>query len=215
MASSNVNQSLAGAQLLYGSPPTPQAIDAATQTLGTYAPQDSSGYGTDYTTQDLTPPSAPTPPSPVLESSPEWNAYLNALGLQKNQFASDIQRQRDIARASAQFQSQSLTPQFDQQRRGITASAEGRGMARSGQLQRNLAENRASQGVQQTGIQNALNTQLSDLEASLAQKNVDLATQQAQQRATMVGQGYVSNGFYDPGFDYSKFQKAAQSGYFG
>jgi hypothetical protein len=127
---------------------------------------------------------------PVLESSPEWMAFINALGLEKNQFASDIARREALARQAAKFQVDSLKPQYDQQRRGIAGSAESRGVARSGQFQRTLAESRAGQGRQTTGIQQALQSSISDYESQLAQKRLSLDSQQQQQRATMLAGGY-------------------------
>lgn len=154
-----------------------------------YAAPDSGGGGGgdsgSYATAE-----APAP-AKILEQSPEWIAYLNSLGLEKSQFAADIERQRGLARAEADFRKQSLGPQFDQQRRNISASNESRGMARSGQQLRDLAVSRAAQNRQSTGIDMGLNATVSGLESSLAQKNLDLESQKQAQAASMIGAGYV------------------------
>ncbi len=171
------------------------------QAFAGWAPQPTSGGGGDYSggyaqaapadySQIQSAIDQALAARPILEASPEWKAYLNALGLEKNQFAADIARQEAQARAAAQFQTEGLKPQYDQQRRGITGNAESRGMSRSGQLQRGLAENRAAEGRQTTGIQQALQSAIGNLEGSLANKNVNLETQQQQQRASMLAAGY-------------------------
>ena len=130
---------------------------------------------------------------PILETSPEWTAYLNALGLEKSQFAADIERQRALAKSQTEYNLSQIGPQYDQQRRGITASAEGRGMARSGAFQRDLAENKANETRMKAGVQQGLDSTLSNLESQLAQKNMDLASRQAGQQLSMIGQGYKSD----------------------
>lgn len=146
---------------------------------------------------------------PVLDSSPEWLAYINALGLQKNQFAADVARQEAIARQAQEFKINALKPQYEEQRRGLTSRAEGRGInSTSGVFQRQLAVNRANQGTQESAIRQATAAQLSNLESQLAQKNLDLEAQRQQQRASMLSAGYQP-------FDWTKFQQAANSGYFG
>lgn len=138
-----------------------------------------------------------TPPDRILEQSPEWLAYINALGLQKGQFAADIARQREIAGANAGYQKSLVEPQYDKQRRGITASNESRGMVRSGQQQRQLATSRGDQSRAYAGIYQNLQNTLSDLESSAAQKNLELDTQRAQQQAQMIQSGYKTNGLYN------------------
>lgn len=138
----------------------------------------------DYATQE-----APAPVK-LLEAQPEWIAYLNSLGLEKNQFAADIERQRGLARANAEFQTKSLEPQYAEKRRNLTAGNESRGMARSGKQLRDLSVSRANQTRQQAGIQQGLTNTLSGLESSLAQKNLELETQKRMQEAQMIGQGY-------------------------
>lgn len=138
-----------------------------------------------------------TPPDRILEQSPEWLAYINALGLQKGQFAADIARQREIAGANAKFAAGGVEPEFAKQRRGITVGNEARGMVRSGQQQRQLAESRGAQGRAYSGIYQNLQNTLSDLESNLAQKNLELDVQREQQRASMLSSGYKSNGLYD------------------
>lgn len=138
--------------------------------------------------------------APVLETSPEWTAYLNALGLEKSQFAADIERQRALAKSQTEYNLSQIAPQYDTQRRGITSSAEGRGMVRSGAFQRDLAENKANEARTKAGVQQGLDTTLSNLESQLAQKNMDLASRQAQQQATMIGSGYRSDPLAGLGF---------------
>ena len=144
---------------------------------------------------------------PILESSPEWTAYLNALGLEKSQFAADIERQRALAKSQTEYNLSQIKPQYDEQRRGITASAEGRGMARSGQFQRDLAVNKAAEARTRAGVQQGLDSTLSNLESQLAQKNIDLAAREAQQKATMIGQGYKSDPNALPNWDWNALAK--------
>ena len=73
--------------------------------------------------------SAPAPaPKRDLASSPEWQAYLAALGLDRSQFEANIQRQRELTTSQAGFQAAGVEPQYSKQRRGITSGSEGRGM---------------------------------------------------------------------------------------
>lgn len=144
---------------------------------------------------------------PILETSPEWTAYLNALGLEKSQFAADIERQRALAKSQTEYNLSQVKPQYDQQRRGITAGAEGRGMARSGAFQRDLAENKAAEARTKAGVQQGLDSTLSNLESQLAQKNMDLAAREAQQRTTMIGQGYKSDPGALPNWDWNALSK--------
>ena len=125
----------------------------------------------------------------TLASSPEWLAYLNALGLEQSTFAADIARQRGLYQSEANRQIADLGPQYDIQRRGITGNAEGRGVLRSGEFQRRLAENRATQGRQVGGIQGGLTGQLGNLQSQLAQKQIDVAARRAQQQLSMLGSG--------------------------
>lgn len=183
----------------------------AAQAQPAYYPQDySGGGGTGNYVQSYDVPQGPaydpgslyyqpayTPPDKILEQSPEWLAYINALGLQKSQFAADIARQREIAGANAAFARAGVEPQYAQQRRGITSGAESRGMARSGELQRNLATSRGQEQRAYSGIYQNLQNTLSDLQSNLAQKNLELDAQREQQKAQMLGNGYKSNGLYD------------------
>ena len=130
------------------------------------------------------------PPRRELASSPEWLAYLNALGLEENTFRADIERQRGVVASDADRQIADLKPQYAQQRRGITGSLESRGMLRSGEFTRKLAESRAGEGRAQGGIRAGLTSQLSGLESSLANKMIDLGARRAQQELSMRGQGY-------------------------
>ncbi len=150
-----------------------------------------------YATSETAVPSQPgtvAAPTKVIETSPEWLAYINALGLQKDQFAADIARQREIAGGNFAFARAGVEPQYALQRRNITSSAEGRGMLRSGQLQRDLATSRGAENRDYSGIYQNLTNTLSDLQSQLAAKNVDLASQRAQQYGTLLGSGYTSNG---------------------
>ena len=79
------------------------------------------------------------PPRRELASSPEWLAYLNALGLEENTFRADIERQRGLVRSDADRQIGDLGPGYEQQRRGISGSLESRGMSRSGEKLRRLS----------------------------------------------------------------------------
>lgn len=131
------------------------------------------------------------PPRPELASSPEWLAYLNALGLEENQFRADVDRQRATAKLAAEQQIAGLGPQYDIQRRNITGSLESRGMARSGEKARRLADSRAAQGQQTSSIQSALTQQLSGLESNLAQRLIDIGSRRADRELQLRSQGYV------------------------
>lgn len=133
---------------------------------------------------------APPPPKP-LASSPEWLAYLNALGLEENQFRADIDRQRSFAQSAAAQQIGQLEPQYAQQRRNIAGSQEARGMARSGESLRRFAESRAAQGRDTSNINMGLAQTLSGLETSLANKMMDLGARRAQQELSLRASGYV------------------------
>lgn len=130
-------------------------------------------------------------PTRSLASSPEWLAYLNALGLEQNQFEADIARQRGVLQSAADQQIGDLTPQFDQSRRGISGGLYARGMERSGEKMTKLAESRAAQGRAVGGIQTALAGQLSGLETQLAGKLMDIGARRASQELALRTSGYV------------------------
>jgi hypothetical protein len=130
------------------------------------------------------------PPRPQLASSPEWLAYLNSLGLQQDQFTADIQRQRGVAQAAAAQQAADITAQGPQERRNITGGLETRGMARSGQLVRTLAEQRAGEGRRQAAVQSGLAQNLSQLESQLSNKMIELGAKRADQELSLRSQGY-------------------------
>lgn len=132
------------------------------------------------------------PPRPSLASSPEWLAYLNALGLEQGQFEADIARQRGVYAADATRQIGDLGPIHDLQRRGITGSLEARGAVRSGEFLRRLADNRAAQGRETGAIQGGLALKQSDLESQLAQKMIDINARKAAQELQLRAQGYTS-----------------------
>lgn len=146
------------------------------------APED---YGMDYGMAAAAPITRP------LATSPEWLAYLSALGLEESQARADVDRMRGIYQSEAQRLKQDLVPQYGQQRRGITGSLEARGMARSGELLRRLAESRAAEGRQAAGIEANLAGQVGQLESQLAQRMGSLASQRAQQELALRAQGYV------------------------
>lgn len=134
---------------------------------------------------------AAPPPRPQLASSPEWLAYLNSLGLEQGQFTADIQRRRALAQSMAAQQAADITAQGPQERRQITGSLESRGMARSGQLVRSLAEQRAGEGRRQGQVQTALAGNLSDLETQLSEKLINLGAKRADQELNLRAQGYT------------------------
>ena len=162
-------------QMLTTQPSTPTTPDYA-------APSDTTGDMTGYST-----PMA----APRLATSPEWLAYLSALGLEESQARADVDRMRGIYQSEAERLKQDLVPQYGQQRRGITGSLEARGMSRSGELLRRLAENRAAEGRQRAGIEANLAGQVGQLESQLAQRIGSLASQRAQQEMALRAQGYV------------------------
>lgn len=131
------------------------------------------------------------PPARQLSTSPEFQAYLSALGLEEMQARADVDRMRGLYQSEAARLKQDLVPQYGQQRRGIAGSLEARGMARSGEYLRRLAENRAAEGRQRAGIDANLAGQVSQLESQLAQRMGSLASQRAQQELSLRSQGYV------------------------
>ena len=126
----------------------------------------------------------------VLAESPEWLAYLNALGLEEEQFRSDIDRTKGLYGAEKDRQLQDLPAGYMQQRRGISGSLETRGMSRSGEFLRKLAENRAAQGRAEGAVQGQYAFQLGSLESQLAQKMIDINARKAQQELSLRSQGY-------------------------
>lgn len=130
-------------------------------------------------------------PPRQLATSPEWLAYLNALGLEESQFRADIDRQRAFAKSAAEQQLLGLVPQYDKQRRGIAHGSEAAGMSRSGGLLKGLADSRASQGRDESNINQALGSTLSGLESQLAQRMMDLGARKAQQELSLRASGYV------------------------
>ena len=142
----------------------------------------------------MAPDSAASYAAPVtrpLASAPEWLAYLSALGLEESQARADTDRMRSMYQSEAARQKQDLIPQYGQARRNIAGGMEARGMARSGEMLRRLAENRAQQGRQTAGIEAGLAGQIGQLESNLAQRLGSLASQRAQQELSLRSQGYV------------------------
>lgn len=127
----------------------------------------------------------------VLAESPEWLAYLNALNMEEQQFRADIDKSRALYQSDAERQKQDLVPVYGQSRSGIAGSLESRGMARSGELLRRLAQNRAQEGRQRSGIDASLAGQNLGLEQQLAQKILSLGTQRADREMSMRAQGFV------------------------
>ena len=142
------------------------------------------------TSYDMTGYAAPAP-TRRLDTAPEWLAYLSALGLEESMARADVDRMRGLYQSEAARLKQDLIPQYQQQRRGIAGSLETRGMARSGEYLRRLAENRAMQGRQQAGIEANLAGQVGQLESQLAQRMGSLASQRAQQELSLRSQGYT------------------------
>lgn len=168
--------------------PGGQFYDQPAAASDPYAPDGgySGGYGSDGGYGALAPP-----PRPKLAESPEWLAYLSALGLEQSQFEADIARQRGIAGAETIRQIGELGPQYQIQRRNISGRMEDRGMVRSGEFLRRLSENRATQGRQEAGIQAGLTQQLSSLESQLAQKMTDIGARRADRELQLRSAGYV------------------------
>ena len=127
----------------------------------------------------------------LLAESPEWLAYLNALNFEESQFRSDIDKQKALYTSESERQLTDLPAGYQSQRRGISGSMESRGMSRSGEFLRRLAENRAQQGRAEGAIKGQLAFQTGSLESQLAQKLLDINARKAQQELQMRGQGYV------------------------
>lgn len=154
--------------------------DTAVPSMSTDTGSDTGGYTM-----------AAAPATRDLATAPEWLAYLSALGLEESQARADVDRMRGLYQSEAERLKQDLVPQYGQQRRGITGSLESRGMARSGELLRRLAENRAAEGRQRAGIESNLAGQVGTLESQLAQRLGSMASQRAQQEMALRAQGYV------------------------
>ena len=125
-----------------------------------------------------------------LASSPEWLAYLSSLGMEETQFRGDIEKQRGMARATADQQLGDIAFSGTGERRNIAGGLESRGMARSGQFVRSLAEQRAREGRQSSNVELGLANTVGGLESSLASKLMDLASRRAQQELSMRASGY-------------------------
>lgn len=166
---------------------TPGPVTAPTETAAPFDPTDGGEDPTDPRSYfDFSPGGA----RPLLASSPEWLAYLNAQGLEENQFRASIDRQRAAVQSEIERQAQGVGPAYQEQRRGITGNLESRGMARSGELLRRLAESRAQEGqtrsnIQATGVQN-----LQSLEEQLAGKLIDLSARKADRELELRASGY-------------------------
>lgn len=126
-----------------------------------------------------------------LATSPEWLAYLNALGLEESQFRADIDKQRAFAKSAADFQMQGIGPEFDKQRRGISGVMGARGLSSSGEKHRRFAENQAEEGRARTGVTMGLGQTLAGLESQLANKMMDLGARKANQELSLRSSGYV------------------------
>jgi len=111
--------------------------------------------------------------------------------MEEQQYRADVDKTRGLYQSDAERQKQDLVPVYGQSRRGIAGSLESRGMARSGELLRRQAENRAQEGRQRAGIDSTLAGQTSGLESQLAQKMLSLGTQRAEREMSMRSQGYV------------------------
>lgn len=167
-------------------------ISGGTSTAVPAAAPMSATYGMDTTAPDTGGYSlSAAPATRDLATAPEWLAYLSALGLEESQARADVDRMRGLYQSEAERLKQDLVPQYGQQRRGITGSLESRGMARSGELLRRLAENRAAEGRQRAGIESNLAGQVGTLESQLAQRLGSMASQRAQQEMALRAQGYV------------------------
>ena len=130
------------------------------------------------------------PPPKLLSQAPEWLAYLSALGLEEQSYKADIDRQKGVYAAEAGRQSAEIGPQFKQMRRGVSGSMESRGMARSGEMLRRLAETRQAEGRAQGGVSSMLAAQMSSLESNLAGRLAELGARKAQQELSLRLQGY-------------------------
>lgn len=149
--------------------------------------QDGGGDGADNYGGGGSPYQAPRP----LATSPEWLAYLNALGLEESQFRADIDKQRAFAKSAADFQMAGIGPEYDKQRRGIGGVMGSRGLSSSGETQRRYAENRAEEGRARTGVTMGLGQTLAGLESQLANKMMDLGARKASQELSLRASGYV------------------------
>jgi hypothetical protein len=149
-------------------------------------------YGVDYgALLDMPLPPAPVapPPPPKLSETPEWLAYLNALGLEESTFRADIDRRKGIYGTNATQSKLDLEPAYAQGRHGIAGSLAARGMSRSGELLDRLAQNRAAEGRAKSSIDLGLSNQLSDLESSLAQRLIDINARKASKEFDMKASG--------------------------
>jgi hypothetical protein len=138
-----------------------------------------------YTMEALT-----LPPPKLLAQSPEWLAYLSALGLEESAYKADIDRQKGVYSAEAGRQSAEIPPMYKAMRRGVSGNMESRGMSRSGEFLRRLAETRQAEGRAQGGVASVLASQLSSLESNLASRMAELGARKAQQELSLRLQGY-------------------------
>jgi hypothetical protein len=134
---------------------------------------------------------AAAPAPRMLATSPEWLAYLNALGMQEQSARADMDKTRGLYESDAQRQLADLPAGYIAQRRGLSGSLEARGMSRSGEKLRRMAENRANQGRAESGVRAQLGFQVGSLESALANKLMDLNQARASQEMNLRAQGYV------------------------
>lgn len=136
------------------------------------------------------PYAVPAPAPKLLAQAPEWLAYLSSLGLQESMYKAEVDRQKEAAGAAGQAQLVNLPFQFQQQRRNITGNLEQRGMARSGEFLRRIADNRKNEGAAASAITGQIAAQQSALEAGLASRLIELQMARAQQELALRMQGY-------------------------
>lgn len=152
------------------------------------APEPEPAY--DYAPQYATYEEPAPPPRPELATSPEWLAYLNALGLEESQFRADIDRKRGMGEIARNQQVLDIVEQGKLAREGVTGRMESRGMSRSGEKEKRLAQQRAGEGRQQSGAYTNYQSMVTGLESDLAQRLIDINARKAQQELSMRAAGY-------------------------
>ena len=83
-----------------------------------------------------------------------------------------------------------LTPQYEQQREGISGSHEARGVGQSGALESALARNRGNEATRRTGIGQEAGFRVGEYEAALARQLADIDSKRASSRLDFISRGY-------------------------
>lgn len=113
-------------------------------------------------------------------------AQINA---QEQALAADRARQEGIVNANTTQQLSTLNTAGENSRTGISGGLENRGLYGSGEMETDLAKQRATQAQQQGTVQSGAANSISGIEANIAQQQNALEQQRAQARLSFQQKG--------------------------